>query len=64
MRQIMRNGRDLLVAHVIGDVDHRGDAAADALPRLVVVQRLDQIFLALAGQPRDSLGAGEAIGMA
>src|SRR6188472_3971585 len=61
--KIVRDGGDFLIAHVIGDIGHRGAAAADALAALVIVQRLDEIFLALAREPRHSLGAGEAIGM-
>jgi len=49
---------------VIGDIGHRSASTADALAALVVVQRLDQVFLALAREPRDGLGAGKAIRMA
>ena len=61
IRQVMRDGRDLLLAHMIGDVGHRSDATADTLAGLVIAQRFDQIFLALARQPRDGLGAGIAV---
>src|SRR5450631_798723 len=50
MRQIVRERVDFLIAEGKGDVRHRRAGAADPLARLVVMQRLDQIFLALAGQ--------------
>ena len=64
MRQIMRERLDLFFAQGIGDVGHRRLAAAGPHARFVVVQRLQQIFLALAGDARDRLGAGEVIGVA
>ena len=64
MRQIMRERRDLLFAQGIGDIRHRGLAAAGAHAGFVVVQRLEQIFLALAGDAGDRLGAGVAVGVA
>ena len=39
-----------------GDSVHRGAGAAVPHARLVVVQRLDEIFLTLAGEPRNGLG--------
>ena len=63
MREIMGERGDLLLAQGIGDVGHDG-LGADALAVLEIMQRLDEIFLALAGETRDGLGAGEAVGMA
>ena len=64
MREIMRQRGDFLVAQGIGDIRHRGPGAAGSHARFVVVQRLDQIFLALAGDAGDGFGAGKRVGVA
>src|SRR6516225_3429580 len=64
MREIMSERGDFLLAQRIGDISHRGDAATDPQSRFVIMQRLQKIFLALAGEAGNSLGAGEAVGMA
>ena len=64
MREIMRQRGDFFVAEGIGDIRHRGAGAAGSYARLVFVQRLDQKFLALAGETGDRLGARERIAMA
>ena len=64
MREIMRERVDLFFAERKGDIGHRRLAAAGAHAGLVVVQRLQQIFLALAGDARDRLGAGISVGVA
>ncbi len=64
MREIMRERVDFLLAQGIGDIGHRRHGAAGAHARFVVVQRLDQIFLALAGDARNRLCSGVAIGVA
>ena len=63
MRQIVGERGDLLFAQRIGDIRHcsLGSAGADA--GLVVVQRLHEIFLALAGDARYRLGAGLGVGV-
>ena len=58
MREIMRQRGDLFLAQGIGDVGHRSPRAAGSRARFVVVQRLDQIFLALAGKTGDGLCSG------
>jgi len=55
---------DLFRAEGIGDVGHRRLASARTHARFVIVQRLEQIFLALARDARDRLGAGVSIGVA
>ena len=59
----MRQRFDFFFAQRIGDIRHcsLGSAGADA--GLVVVQRLHEIFLALAGEARYRLGAGVAVGV-
>src|SRR5689334_1540008 len=63
MRQVMRERGDLLLAEGIGDISHRRLPAADALAGFVVVQRLDEVFLALARDACNGLGAGEGVGV-
>ena len=60
----MRERLDLFLAERIGDIRHRRHGAAGPRARLVLAQRLHEIFLALAGDAGDRLGAGVAIGMA
>src|SRR5439155_24402937 len=57
MREVMRERGDLFFAQGISHVGHRCSAPAGSLARLVVMQRLDQIFLALAGQAANRLGS-------
>ena len=64
MREIVRQGFDFLFAQGIGDIRHRRHAAAGSHARLVIMQRLEQVFLALAGNAGDGLGAGKGIGVA
>ena len=64
MREVMRQRLDFLFAEGIGDIGHRRHGAAGPHARLVVVQRLQQIVLALAGDARHRLGAGIAVGVA
>ena len=52
MRQIVGERGDLLFAQRIGDIRHRGLGSAGAGAGLVVVQRLHEVFLALAGDAR------------
>src|SRR3977135_628325 len=64
MREIMRQCFDFLLAQGIGDIRHRRHAAAGSRARLVIMQLLEQIFLALARNAGDGLGAGKCIGVA
>ena len=64
MREIMRERGDFLFAQGVGDVGHRRPGAAGSHARFVVMQRLDQIFLALAGEPRHRLRSRIAVGVA
>src|SRR5260221_9030339 len=50
MCQIVRECANFLFAKGIGDICHRRHAATDSHVLLVVVQRLDRVFLALAGK--------------
>src|SRR5258705_4859 len=52
MREVMRERGDLFFAQGIGDLGHRRLAAAGPQACFVVVQRLDQIILALTGDAR------------
>ena len=49
VREIMRERFDFLFAQGVGDVGHDSLAAADTRAGFVVVQRLQQIILALGG---------------
>ena len=64
MREIMRERLDFLVAEGIGDIRHRRPGAAGSHARFVVVQRLDQIFLALAGEPATAFVPAKRVGVA
>ena len=64
MREIMRERLDLFLAEGKGDIRHRRHAAAGPHARFVIVQRLDEIFLALAGDAGNRLGAGITIRVA
>ena len=64
MREIMRERLDLFLAEGKGDIRHRRHGAAGPHARFVIPQRLHEIFLALAGDAGDPLGAGVAIGVA
>ena len=63
MREVMRQRSDFFLAEGIGDIGHRGHAAARSHARFVIMQSLEQIFLALAGNAGDSFGAGKGIGV-
>src|SRR5258706_10967097 len=63
MREIMRQGFDFLLAQGIGDIRHCRHAAAGSHAGLVVVQRLEQIFLALPRNAGDGFRSGKAIGV-
>ena len=63
MRQIMRQCFDLFLVQRIGDIGHRRHAAARAHAGFVIVQRLNQILLALAGDARNRFGPRIGIGM-
>src|SRR5436305_6169988 len=63
MRQVMRKRGDFLLAEGICDIGHRRAGAPGPDARLVVVERLDQIFLALAGEPGNRFGPGIAVGV-
>src|SRR5260370_24389823 len=64
MREGMRERGDFLFAEGIGDFRHRGAAAAGSHARFVVVHRLAQIVLALAGDAGHRLGTCECIAVA
>jgi hypothetical protein len=64
MREIMCERDDFLFAQGIGDLRHRRHAAAGPRARLVVVQRLEQVILALAGEAGNRACARIRIGMA
>ena len=64
MREIMRKRFDLLLAEGKGDIGHRRHGAAGAYARFVILQRLHEILLALAGDAGDRLGTGIGIGVA
>jgi hypothetical protein len=64
MREIVRQRGDFLVAEGIGHVSHRRSGAAGPNTRFVVVQSLQQIFLALAGDAGDRLRSRKCIGVA
>ena len=64
MREIMRQRGDLFVAEGIGDIGHGRAGAAGSHARFVIVQRLDQIFLALPSEPGHRFRARVCIGMA
>ena len=64
MREIVRQRFDLFFAERKGDIRHRRHGAAGSHACLVIAQRLDEIFLALAGDAGDRLGTGIGIGVA
>ena len=64
MREIMRQRGDFFVAEGVGDFRHRRPGAAGSHARFIIVQRLDQVFLALAGEAGNGLGSGKRIGVA
>jgi hypothetical protein len=64
MREIMRQGVDFLFAQRIGDIRHRRHAAAGSHARLVVMQRLEQVFLALARNAGNGFRSRISIGVA
>ena len=53
----MRERFDLFLAEGKGDIGHRRHRTASPHARFVIPQRLHQIFLALAGDAGDRLGA-------
>jgi transposase, IS30 family len=63
MREVMRQRFDFLVAQRIRDIRHRSAGAAGARAGLVVMQRLDQIFLALAGDAGNGFRSRVCIGV-
>ena len=64
MRQIMRERFDLFLAERKGHIRHRRHGATGPYARFIIPQRLHEIFLALAGDAGDRLGAGVGIGVA
>ena len=64
MREIVRQRFDLFFAERKGDIRHRRHGATGSYARFVIAQRLDEIFLALACDTGDRLGAGIGIGVA
>ena len=60
----MRERLDFLFAQGISDVGHRCHPATRAFAGFEVIQRFDEIVLALSGDPRHGLGAGERVGVA
>ena len=64
MRKIVRERGDFFFAQGIRDVGHCRYATANPQVRLVVMQRLDEVFFALAGETRDRFRSGECITVA
>ncbi len=64
MREIMRERLDLFLAEGKGDIGHRRHGAAGPHAGFIVAQRLNEIFLALAGDAGNRLGAGVGIHVA
>ena len=64
MCQIVRECGNFHFAQGIGDIRLRRHAATDSHVLLVVVQRLDRVFLALAGKTRHRLRSRECIAVA
>ena len=60
----MRECGDFLFAQGIGGIRHRRYAAAYSQVGLVVMECLDQVFLALAGEARNRFRSGECIAVA
>ena len=60
----MRERLDLFLAEGKGHIRHRRHRTAGPHARFVIVQRLHEIFLALAGDAGDRLGAGVGIHVA
>ncbi len=64
MRQIVRECRDLFFVQGKRDFRHGGRTAALARAGLVILQRLEELILALSGEARGRLGTGIGIEMA
>jgi hypothetical protein len=64
MRQIMCERGDFLFAQGMGDLRRRRHAATGSHARLVVMQRLEQVILALAGEAGNRLRSRIGIGVA
>ena len=54
----------LLFTETVCDIGHRRYAAADTRIGLVVMQRLNQVVLPLAGKTRNRFRSGKGVGMA
>ena len=64
MREIMRERGDLLLAQRLRHISHCRLRTTGTHTGFVIMQRLDQIFLALTGEPRHGLGADICIRVA